>query len=69
MFLVQPPPLWPTLQTRDAEHHRRYGNYLLLAQERDDNHVHLGRELLVTMMGIRIAMMTTVFARRHIEAD
>lgn len=47
------------------EHHKRYGNYLLLAGKHNDDHVHLGRESLVTMTVIRIAVMTTVFMRRH----
>lgn len=51
------------------ENHKRYGNCSLLAGEHDDDGAHVNRKLPVTMMGIRIAMMTTVFARKHIAVD
>lgn len=68
MFLLQPPPLWPAILTWDAQHGRRYGNCLSVAKQHDD-HVHLNRKLLVTMIEIRIAMMTTMFVTRRIETD
>lgn len=36
-----------------------------LAEKHGNDDVHLQRELLVTMMVIRISMMTTVYMRRH----
>lgn len=39
-----------------------------MAKQHDD-HVHLNRKLLVTMIEIRIAMMTTMFVTRRIETD
>lgn len=36
-----------------------------LQESTDDDDVYLRRELLLTMMVIRIAMMTTVFMGRH----
>lgn len=69
MFLLQPPPTWPAILTWDAQHCRRCGNCLSLVAKQHDDHVHLNRKLLVTMMEIRIAMMTTMFVGRHIETD
>lgn len=51
------------------ENHKRYGNCSLLAGEHDGDGAHVNRKLPVTMMGIRIATMTTVFARKHIVMD
>lgn len=47
---------------------RRHGTSLTLwelAEKHGDDDVHLQRELLVTMMVIRISMMTTTYMRRH----
>lgn len=49
----------------DIKPYQRYGNYLLFTGKHNDDDVYLRRELLMTMMVIRIAMMTAVFMGRH----